>query len=78
MLMLDRHIAVAAVLVLLIGAGIATCRGPALAQSGEHGDGHAINHDWYQNLTTPQGYSCCKGDAGFHQPTNLPFPPLLS
>lgn len=60
--MLDRHIAVAAMLVLLVGAGIAMCQSPARAQSGEHGDGHAGNHDWYKNLTTPQGYSCCKGD----------------
>jgi hypothetical protein len=63
MLTLDRHIAVAALLVLLVGAGITMCQGSAHAQSGEHGDGHAINHDWYQYLKTPHGYSCCKGDV---------------
>jgi hypothetical protein len=62
MLTLDRHLAVAALLVLLVAAGFATCQGPALAQSGEHGDGHATNHDWYKNLRTPQGYSCCNAD----------------
>jgi hypothetical protein len=63
MLTLDRHIAVAALLVLLTGAGLAMCQNSARAQSGEHGDGHATNHDWYQYLKTPQGYSCCNGDA---------------
>lgn len=61
MFMLDRNIAVAATMVLLVGAGIATLQGSALAQSGAHGDGHAGNHDWYRALTTPHGYSCCKG-----------------
>ena len=36
----------------------------ARAQSGNHGDGHAENHDWYQNLTQPDtGFSCCNGST---------------
>lgn len=34
----------------------------ATAQSGDHYDGHAQYHDWYKNLKTPQGYSCCNGN----------------
>lgn len=26
-------------------------------------DGHAQHHDWYRQLLTPQGYSCCNGDT---------------
>jgi hypothetical protein len=35
--------------------------GPALAQSGEHGDGHAAMHDIYKNWHPPgnPGTSCC-------------------
>jgi hypothetical protein len=34
------------------------------AQSGNHGDGHAENHDWYQNLTQPDtGFPCCNGST---------------
>ena len=30
--------------------------------SGTHGQGHAENHDWYQELKQPgTGYSCCNG-----------------
>lgn len=35
----------------------------ARAQDGHYGHGHAENHDWYKNLQTNQGYSCCNGDA---------------
>jgi hypothetical protein len=36
----------------------------AFSQSGNHGDGHAQNHDWYQELKQPgTGYSCCNGTA---------------
>ena len=32
------------------------------AQDGHHGQGHAENHDWYQELKQPgTGYSCCNG-----------------
>jgi hypothetical protein len=34
----------------------------ALAQTGEHGDGHAEGHDWYGNLKSQFGWSCCNGD----------------
>jgi len=31
---------------------------------GQHGQGHAENHDWYQQLKQPgTGYSCCNGTA---------------
>lgn len=31
---------------------------------GIHGQGHAQNHDWYQQLKQPgTGYSCCNGTA---------------
>lgn len=40
---------------LLVAAG-------AAAQSGRHNDGHAQQHDWYQELKQPgTGYSCCNG-----------------
>ena len=30
--------------------------------TGQHGQGHAENHDWYQELKQPgTGYSCCNG-----------------
>ena len=61
MLTLDRLVALSATMLLLCG-GIAIGQGDARAQSGEHGDGHATHHDWYQYLQTPHGYSCCKGD----------------
>jgi hypothetical protein len=32
------------------------------AQTGNHGQGHAENHDWYKELKQPgTGYSCCNG-----------------
>jgi len=35
---------------------------PVIAQQGDHGQGHAENHDWYQQLKQPgTGYSCCNG-----------------
>jgi hypothetical protein len=37
---------------------------PVVAQQGDHGRGHAENHDWYQELKQPgTGYSCCNGTA---------------
>jgi hypothetical protein len=44
-----------------------TVLSPVLAQDshradGWHGQGHAENHDWYQQLKQPgTGYSCCNG-----------------
>lgn len=54
--MLDRHLAIACLLVILTGAGISTCQ-TARAQH----PGHAEGHDWYRQLLTPHGYSCCNG-----------------
>ena len=35
---------------------------PVFAQQGNHGQGHAEGHDWYQELKQPgTGYSCCNG-----------------
>ena len=36
---------------------------PSLAQSGAHSDGHAEHHDWYKELKTRSGWSCCNADA---------------
>lgn len=55
-------LSVACLLVLIAGGGISMCH-EARGQSGRHGDGHAENHDWYQRLQTPQGYSCCNGST---------------
>jgi hypothetical protein len=34
----------------------------ALSQTGNHGDGHAENHDWYRELKQPgTNMSCCNG-----------------
>jgi hypothetical protein len=50
-----------AIVLLLAVTGMAAM---ARAQSGHRGDGHAENHDWYQDLKQPEtGYSCCNGDA---------------
>jgi hypothetical protein len=36
--------------------------GPVGEAQGRHGQGHAENHDWYQELRQPDtGYSCCNG-----------------
>ncbi len=51
------------VVLLLVLAGVASGVG-ALSQDGQHGQGHAQNHDWYQQLKQPgTGYSCCNGTA---------------
>ena len=35
---------------------------PVFAQDGHRNDGHAQNHDWYQDLKRPgTNYSCCNG-----------------
>jgi len=34
----------------------------SVGHSGQHGQGHAENHDWYKELKQPgTGYSCCNG-----------------
>ncbi|WP_305186623.1 hypothetical protein [Reyranella sp.] len=53
------RVAIAAVFALLIGA-VAGAR--AIAQDGNHGQGHAENHDWYEKLKQPgSNASCCNG-----------------
>jgi hypothetical protein len=42
-------------------SSVAQDRGPG-DSPGQHGRGHAENHDWYQELKQPgTGYSCCNG-----------------
>jgi hypothetical protein len=50
----------------LLACAFATVAAAGLrAQDGQHGQGHAENHDWYKDLKQPQtGYSCCNGRTG--------------
>jgi hypothetical protein len=51
-----RSRCVVSIVALLLGAPL------AVAQDGTHGQGHAQQHDWYQELKQPgTGYSCCNG-----------------
>jgi hypothetical protein len=62
--LLTRSVVVSSVFVLAAAVGLRTQaqvpaddRGP-----GNHGQGHAENHDWYKELKQPgTGYSCCNG-----------------
>lgn len=48
-----------------IALGTLAWASPLLAQVGDHGAGHAENHDWYLDLKQPDnGYPCCNGSAG--------------
>ena len=45
---------------ILLPLGIAAQDHSAI--DGQHGRGHAENHDWYKDLRQPgTGYSCCNG-----------------
>ncbi len=47
---------------LFIAASSVAQDGRADDPTGQHGQGHAQNHDWYQELKQPDtGYSCCNG-----------------
>ena len=61
-MLITRH-SVTSLLSLLIVVAMA-CAGPAAprAQSGNPGDGHGLHHDWYRELKTRSGWSCCNGD----------------
>jgi hypothetical protein len=51
--------AIVAILLALVGAPVGA---GAFAQDGQHGQGHAENHDWYRDLKQPgTGASCCNG-----------------
>jgi len=51
--------------------GVAASSG-AFSQDGHHGNGHAQNHDWYQQLKQPgTGYSCCNGTMTSPQGTTI-------
>ncbi len=62
--LLTRSVVVSFVFILAAAVGLraqtqvpADDRGP-----GNHGQGHAENHDWYKELKQPgTGYSCCNG-----------------
>ena len=60
----DTGQTVVAAIVLMAFAVAVAVIGPAWAQSGNRGDGHAENHDWYRTLKTKSGWSCCSGDEG--------------
>lgn len=47
-------------LALVFGAGRISCYAQEM---GDHGVGHAENHDWYRDLKSNEGYSCCNGTA---------------
>ena len=59
-----RSVVVSFVIVICVAVGLrvhAQDRKPA-EYSGQHGQGHAENHDWYKELKQPgTGYSCCNG-----------------
>ena len=58
-----RDVAIATLLVSL-AAGSAAGQHHAAPDSGWRGEGHAQNHDWYQDLRQPgTNYSCCNGSA---------------
>ncbi len=55
--LLTRSVVVSAVFLLAAAVGLRE-----QAQDGNHGQGHAENHDWYKELKQPgTGYSCCNG-----------------
>ena len=60
----DTGQTVVAAIVLMTFAVAVAVIGPAWAQSGNRGDGHAEHHDWYRTLKTKSGWSCCSGDEG--------------
>jgi hypothetical protein len=63
-----RSVVVSFVILVCVAVGLRV-QGPAYAQVpaddrelGQHGQGHAENHDWYKELKQPgTGYSCCNG-----------------
>jgi hypothetical protein len=54
----DRNIAMLFSAVLIITAAVAV-PGPARAQSGGHGDGHAEMHHAYKEWIDNRGFGCC-------------------
>ncbi|MBV8187942.1 MAG: hypothetical protein JOY64_17075 [Alphaproteobacteria bacterium] len=58
---LPRSLSRLLVCMFAVAAGLALGGALALAQSGQHGDGHAAMHDIYKNWHPPQnpGTSCC-------------------
>jgi hypothetical protein len=56
----DRVIAAIALGSMILAVAV-KCTGPVRAQDGIRNHGHAENHDWYRDLKTNSGYSCCNG-----------------
>jgi len=59
-----RSVAVSFVTLLVCAAvGLRVhAQGKPAEYGGQHGQGHAENHDWYKELKQPgTGYSCCNG-----------------
>ena len=53
------RVAIVAVFFLLTSAIVGA---RAIAQDGQHGQGHSENHDWYEKLKQPgSNASCCNG-----------------
>jgi hypothetical protein len=49
----------------IASAAVAQQLSAPLGPEGQRGQGHAENHDWYQELKQPgTGYSCCNGTTG--------------
>ena len=62
-----RSRSVVSILALGVIASAAGAQEPSapLGPGGQRGQGHAQNHDWYQELKQPgTGYSCCNGTTG--------------
>jgi len=56
-----RYVVSTVAVLFVATSSIAQDGGPGDA-TGRHGQGHAENHDWYQELKQPgTGYSCCNG-----------------
>jgi hypothetical protein len=61
---ITRHFLTAILTALTIIAMASGVPVTSRAQTGSQGDGHALNHDWYRDLKTKSGWSCCNGDEG--------------
>jgi hypothetical protein len=57
-----RHSVVPRLIALLAITVASVPQGSSLAQTGNRGDGHNLHHDWYRDLKTKSGWSCCSGD----------------
>ena len=57
-----RPVVLSLALLAIVGLSAAAQDSSSREAQGWHGQGHAQNHDWYQELKQPgTGYSCCNG-----------------